>query len=175
MNSRYSILDLLRIPLYILAIPFYPIMLFVFDLAVLIRKRLTKRGKLFRAIWEGRNYQIQALVGKGLDVNKRDTGLHYKLSGRNFPQTPLMCAAEKGEREMVQTLLNAGADVNADTLLEDSPLMYAAKNGHTEVVKVLLQAGADVAGEDGSIPLELAAEGGFSETARKLMEYGAKY
>lgn len=39
-------------------------------------------------------------------------------------------------------LLNAGADVNAQTQTGDTALTYACENGHTDVADLLLRAGA---------------------------------
>lgn len=41
-------------------------------------------------------------------------------------------------------LLEANADVNAQTQTGDTALTYACENGHTEVAKLLLQYGADL-------------------------------
>jgi ankyrin repeat protein len=53
---------------------------------------------------------------------------------------PLAKAAELGETEMVQLLLNAGADVNATNYIGQSAL-HLARN--SEVARLLLDAGAD--------------------------------
>jgi ankyrin repeat protein len=60
---------------------------------------------------------------------------------------PLHCACSTGNFniEIVQALLNAGADayINAKNQYGYTPLYYAYRNGHFDIVKVLLEAGAD--------------------------------
>ena len=58
--------------------------------------------------------------------------------------TPLMSAAERGDREAVALLVERGADVNAKEGGEGrTALMGAAHNGCPDVVRHLLRAGAD--------------------------------
>lgn len=78
-----------------------------------------------------------------------------------FNKSPLHCAADQGNTEIVKLLLNQeGIDINSiDTscigIINDfrywilafnvTPLIYAASSGHTEVVKLLLnQEGIDI-------------------------------
>ncbi|KAH8691253.1 ankyrin repeat-containing domain protein [Talaromyces proteolyticus] len=90
---------------------------------------------------------IQALLEDGHDPDAKDTG------GR----TPLLYAARSGHEEVVQLLLNGGADINAKgqgpgrdggnhyySYYDQTALMYAARNGHTVVVRLLLEKGADI-------------------------------
>ena len=74
--------------------------------------------------------------------------------------TPLYAAAFCGKTQIVQMLLEAGADVHAATNKGQTPLFAAAQKGHAEIVKSLLQAGADVhrATDDGRTPLSVATE-----------------
>ncbi|KAJ3049788.1 hypothetical protein HK097_009216 [Rhizophlyctis rosea] len=58
--------------------------------------------------------------------------------------TPLCLAAYLGKAELVQTLLEEGANVNARDRNGATPLMYAARDGHVDVVNVLLRHQADV-------------------------------
>jgi len=60
----------------------------------------------------------------------------------------LIEAATNGHTETVQTLLEAGVDVDAKDEGGMTPLMWAAVGGHATTVKVLLTAGADVSVED---------------------------
>jgi len=52
-------------------------------------------------------------------------------------------AAFKGNIEMVNMLIEAGADVDGDNGGGRTPLMFAAMFGHREVVARLISAGAD--------------------------------
>ena len=57
--------------------------------------------------------------------------------------TPLMRAADRGQLNVVRSLLNSGAAVDAKGKGGMTPLMLAARNGHLPVVKLLLESGAN--------------------------------
>ena len=48
-----------------------------------------------------------------------------------------MSAAKCGHTEIVQTLLAAGADIDAKGRFGSTALMFAAENGHTETLQAL--------------------------------------
>lgn len=56
----------------------------------------------------------------------------------------LLVAAEKGRVTEVDSLLNAGAEVNATTWDGVTPLMYASEAGNIELVNLLINNGADL-------------------------------
>lgn len=58
--------------------------------------------------------------------------------------TPLDCAASKGQEQVVEVLIKAGADVNPTDKQQTTPLHLAAQEGHLGVVKILLENNADV-------------------------------
>ena len=64
------------------------------------------------------------------------------ISEKKFT-TPLHRAIASGDFAEVTTLVNAGADVNAQDK-EFSPLHLAAEGGNTVMVAALIRAGADV-------------------------------
>jgi ankyrin repeat protein len=59
--------------------------------------------------------------------------------------TPLHCAAHRGFLEIVQVLLEAGADIMArETCCDAIPLHWAAEGGHLEVARLLINRGSEV-------------------------------
>ncbi len=58
--------------------------------------------------------------------------------------TALKLAVKQRHIEVVQAILQSGADVNIQDEEGETPLMIAADLGYLEVVQALLAAGADV-------------------------------
>lgn len=58
--------------------------------------------------------------------------------------TPLMEAAQEGHLDLVKYLLQASANVHAQTQTGDTALTYACENGHTDVADLLLECNADL-------------------------------
>jgi len=63
-------------------------------------------------------------------------------------RTPLMEAAWGGQEEVVDLLLDLGADINAVDDLGMTSLIRAARRGHEKVVKILLTRGANAMVKD---------------------------
>ncbi len=99
------------------------------------------------------------------------------LSGAALPvDNPLLDAARRGEVEVVRSLLDGGADVNAARGDGLTALHAAAERGHLDVVKLLISAGAEL--DAGTrigryTPLHLAGRGGHGRVVGALVEAGA--
>ncbi|XP_063861764.1 ankyrin repeat and BTB/POZ domain-containing protein 2-like isoform X1 [Scylla paramamosain] len=107
--------------------------------------------------------------------------------------TPLMLACIRGDEPMVNMLLDAGADVDAETpptgpaYLMANPetqhwtaLTYAAIHGHINIAKTLLEKGGNVEGgarlaeeKCTETPLQVAAAAGHTDMMTLLLSYGA--
>uniref|UniRef100_A0A8C4TL73 Uncharacterized protein n=1 Tax=Erpetoichthys calabaricus TaxID=27687 RepID=A0A8C4TL73_ERPCA len=86
-------------------------------------------------------------------------------------QTALMLAVSHGRQEMMQALLDCGADVNMQDDEGSTALMCASEHGRAEIVKLLLaQPGCDVsiADNDGSNALSIALEAAHNDIAMLL-------
>ena len=99
------------------------------------------------------------------------------LSGAALPvDNPLLDAARRGEVEVVRSLLDGGADVNAARGDGLTALHAAAERGHLDVAKLLISAGAEL--DAGTrigryTPLHLAGRGGHGHVVGALVEAGA--
>lgn len=81
-------------------------------------------------------------------------------------------AFQKDRPEMVQWLIDHGADIHVRDQCNASLLHLAAKNGHTGTARVLLNAGLDI-NENSGIILRSACDQGDMDTVRLLVERGA--
>ncbi|KAJ6101889.1 NACHT nucleoside triphosphatase [Penicillium sp. IBT 16267x] len=87
----------------------------------------------------------------------------------------LQAASYGGLAEVVQMLLDRGADINAQSGEYGNALQAASYGGHAEVVQMLLDRGADAnlqGGEYGNA-LQAASYGGHAEVVQMLLNRGA--
>lgn len=143
---------------------------------------------------------VEVLVETGADVNNVDvtkkTSLHYAAENGYYQvvkqllnlgaelstadddgYTALHFAAMNGHLAAVRVLLSQ-PECDIDTKRWSiKPLHLAAKNGHVALVKELLTqdppADVTVTDADGSTPLHLAAQGGYSKSIKLLLDAGA--
>ena len=117
---------------------------------------------LILAAYCGHTETVRYLVGlPEVDVNHCN----------RYTRTALHCAAKEGHPEVVQVLIDAGADIDTKNRHGRSPLDFASRSGALEVVKVLVRAGARVNAIDYYVRtcLNLAARNGHTETVRYLV------
>ena len=115
---------------------------------------------LMAACGNGRTGLINLLLNAGANPNINDadgfTCLHH--------------AVGKGcSKEVIDTIINHGADVNATNIYNTAALMIACKKGNIDTINVLLNAGANahLADDDGDTCLHYAVDG---ECSKKVLE-----
>ena len=110
---------------------------------------------------------IGDLLNQGVDPNTKDETF----------TTPLLYAAQNGDREIVELLIQSGADINChNEPYRITPLMVAAAQNQIEVVKILIAAGADInaVNDDGTPTLAIAVHRGYLQIVTLLLAAGAR-
>lgn len=81
--------------------------------------------------------------------------------------TPLHEACSHGWHNIAVILIQAGANVNARGLDDDTPLHDAANNGHLKIVKYLIECGADAyfKNKKGKMPFDVANHSAYEYLA----------
>ncbi|KAJ5900362.1 uncharacterized protein N7473_004432 [Penicillium subrubescens] len=136
------------------------------------------RTVLSHSAEDGQEEIVRRLIERGADPDSRDL----------LERTPLSWAAQRGQRQIVEILLDCEdgckVDMNSKdgkySIFSDSspgertPLSYAAAMGHEEVVVLLIKRGADVdyCDRGGWSALARAVFRGHVSTVRVLLEVG---
>ncbi|WP_128896860.1 ankyrin repeat domain-containing protein [Longirhabdus pacifica] len=123
--------------------------------------------KAVEAMIDGDKQALQQIINKGFDINTT-----------NKIGDTLISLAAQWDKETVQMLEEAGANLDQLNSKGLTSLMLAAQNGDTEMVSYLLQAGAniDVLSQkiyEDTTALMFAAEQGHSKVVQKLIDKGA--
>ncbi len=105
----------------------------------------------------GADEAVRMLLARGADVNAKEPTQH---------QTALMWAAAEQHPKVLQTLIEAHADLRTHTKLGFTALHFAARAGDMESVRTLLGAGVDVNIRSQADPEPGRAEGGRGAPAR---------
>jgi len=121
---------------------------------------------LYVAAEKGDLAKVEEQIASGADVNIKGT---YGMSA-------LQAAADGQHAEVVNALLEAGADPDiSGGLVDETPLKMAATYGYEAIVKLLIAAGAEVDAPDNSgvTALGIAAGRAHSGTVKILLAAGA--
>jgi ankyrin repeat protein len=135
--------------------------------AIVLAAISTQAQEIFDAAKTGDLAKVKELIEANPQlVNAKDS------SGR----TPLHWANRGVHLDVVNLLIDKGADVNAKDVSGTTPLFSAAANSHLDACKLLIDKGAtvDVKNGRGSTPFYFAAHGGNKELLDLLLAAGAK-
>lgn len=84
--------------------------------------------------------RVKESIKSGADINTISI-IQYEMDSSPF--TPLMLASDEGYLNIVEYLLENGADINITNEYGDTALSRAELNGHKEIVEYLLANGAE--------------------------------
>jgi len=138
---------------------------------------ITGSTSIWSAVSEGDSHYVRRYIDSGGELDLHLTG---QVLGEGA--TPLHLAVSQSHVEVVDMLLEAGADVDAVTRKVvgtqarlSTPLHWAAEAGQTQLTANLIQAGADVNRVDanGNTPLDFAREESNEELVILLSDAGA--
>ncbi|GLD97358.1 hypothetical protein PINS_up006042 [Pythium insidiosum] len=123
--------------------------------------------RLRNAAWRGDIATVNALLRMDPDVNARDP----LMNG----WTALHRAISRGHSDVVQLLIDEGADLNARDDMGETPLHQALTKGYVDIVLALIRAGVNVKDSSkwGWIPLHTAALKGHVSVVSALIDAGA--
>jgi ankyrin repeat protein len=147
---------------------------------------------LFVAVRNGHKAMVELLVAHGADVNSGNALNEAVSRGFNAVaevllankatvnirggQKPLLAAVTLSNIELIQALINHGADVNAaGNENSNSPLHLAAQRNQTNAAKLLLatKAAIESRNKEGNTPLHEAASAGSTAMVSFLIDSGA--
>lgn len=126
---------------------------------------------LYLASLRGNIESVKNLLSLGADPNSISG-----LEGNSFGANSLHIAAENGDKDLVITLLNAGANIESIAPANElTPLCIAAQNKHSDIVQLLIKNGANVdcVYPSGANALYVSAYLGDIKTAIMLLKAGA--
>ena len=138
----------------------------------------SKRLNPLIAAFESRNVRIfNFLVKAGADVKCRSsnngTCLHAVINAYPFTTGSYRGPVPADIVNIVESLIEAGVDVNACSSQGETALYRASKAGYEQIVRLLLEAGAEIDGSTIHGPLHAACEHGHTQVVDMLLQLGA--
>jgi len=121
---------------------------------------------LFVATIEGHLSTVELLISLGAEVD---------APGGADAETPLERAIQDGRTDMVQLLLQYGAQVSTGPAWRKPPICRAAECGYDEIIQTLVEHGFNLflSDSDGFQPIHAACFHGHKSSVRALVDLGA--
>lgn len=118
--------------------------------------------------------EIKTLIKKGINARY----LTDRKEDKNFMPNmcPIHIAARFGYKEIVEALIENGADINIKGYFGYTALHEACRKNNIDIVNILIKNGADLnikSGRYGFMPLYLACENNYEEIIDILIKNGA--
>ena len=123
-------------------------------------------GAFFNAVLTGDKSRVELFLEAGMNPDVR---------GKDSDTTALIEASYRGYTEIVQILIDKGADVNAQGDYGYTALIAASAIGHTEIVQILIDKNAKVNEKNngGYTALLVASQNGHTKVVQLLLDKGA--
>jgi ankyrin repeat protein len=142
-----------------------------------LRTDLGGQAVFYHAAAEGQSNVVDFLLKRSAAQNTDSDGAKKLVDAREKTQdrTALVDAAALGQIDVMNLLLDAGADVNARTNTGNTVLMVAAYNSQEAAVRLLISRGADVTlkDENGFTALRNESLWGPHTMLSFMLEHGA--
>lgn len=130
-----------------------------------VRSQMGRTPLLIAATYVGNSEVVRLLLKSGAKVTDRD----------QYGDTVLTSAAKRGDAELVEVLIEAGADLHqaSSGFGDRTPLAWAAEEGNVETIACLLKHGAAKDPKSLNSALFNATVRGPKEAVQLLLEHGA--
>lgn len=150
-----------------------------------LRSEQETHQSLIRQDFMRRTFEARGSCRTALNAITKGDLPHFKSSlasgelnincARFYGLTALTLAATENRQEMVEELLNRGAQVDNSNVFGRTALMMAARRGNVSMMKRLISHGADINHQDGAglTALHCAVRSGNVEAVRALIGSGA--
>ncbi len=120
----------------------------------------------------GTNALREAIKNNKIDVVR--TLIKYGVAIEDESYPPIIFASDHNRTEIVNLLINSGADINSEAFFKENALERASDKGYISIVKLLIEHNAIEDSKDKAArALERSCLSGFPQVTELLVEHGA--